>query len=238
MTSTRLPGKVMREVLGQPLLYYHLSRLKRARLVDSLVVATTVNASDDVIASYCDKMKIPVFRGAEHDVLSRYEGAVEKFGAGAEIVVRVTSDCPLIDPEIVDATIQAYLSGQPDVDYVAVDNSRFPRGLDVEVFRRKALSAAAAEATEAAEREHVTPFIYRRKGRFSCATYTTPENHGGNRWCVDEPADFELIRRILEGLAPLKPDFGWRDCLQLLRENPDWSRLNAEVEQKHLAPSP
>lgn len=237
MTSTRLPGKVMQEVLGAPLLYYHLSRLKRSRLIDRLVVATTVNASDDVIADYCDRMGIAVFRGDEHDVLSRYEGAVEAFGEGADIVVRVTSDCPLIDPEIVDATIEAYLAGQPEVDYVAVDNSRFPRGLDAEVFRREALSEAARQASDPAEREHVTPYIYRRPTRFSCATYTIPENLGSHRWCVDEPADFELIRRMLEALVPLKPDFGWRDGLRLLAENPDWSLLNAAVAQKHLAPA-
>lgn len=235
MTSTRLPGKVMQEVLGQPLLYYHLLRLKRCRLIDRLVVATTVNASDDVIAAYCAKIDVPVFRGDEHDVLSRYAGAVEACGAGAEIVVRVTSDCPLIDPEIVDATIETYLSGQPGVDYVAVDNSRFPRGLDAEVFGRDALFQAAREAVDQPEREHVTPFIYRRPDRFSCATYTTPEDHGSLRWCVDEPDDFELIRRIIEALYPLKPDFGWRDCLRILSENPEWSLLNAGVAQKHLA---
>ena len=238
MTSTRLPGKVMQQVLGQPLLHYHLSRLASARLVDCLVVATTVNASDDVIAEYCAGLGIPVFRGSEHDVLARYEGAVEAFGADAEIVVRVTSDCPLIDPEIVDATIEAYLSGQPEVDYVAVDNSRFPRGLDAEVFRRSALSEAAREAVDPAEREHVTPFIYRRPDRFSFAAYTTPEHYGTYRWCVDEPADFELIRRIIEALMPEKPEFRWRDCLQVLSEHPDWCLLNAEVAQKHLAPLP
>ena len=235
MTSTRLPGKVLREVLGRPLLHYHLSRLQRARHIDRLVVATTVNATDDPIVEFCNGMGISVFRGDEHDVLSRYVGAVEAFGDGAEIVVRVTSDCPLIDPAIVDATIEAYVAGQPEMDYVAVDNSRFPRGLDAEVFRRSALMEAACEGVAAAEREHVTPFIYRRPERFACGKYPSPGDFGHHRWCVDEPADFELIRRIIEVLAPVKPEFDWRDCLALLEENPEWSALNAEVEQKHLA---
>jgi spore coat polysaccharide biosynthesis protein SpsF len=236
MTSSRLPGKVMKEVLGQPLIYYHLSRLMCARLVDRLVVATTVNKTDDILADYAESLGISVFRGDEQDVLGRYEGAVQAYGNEAQIVVRVTSDCPLIDPEIVDGVIEAYLAGQPELDYIAVDNSRFPRGLDVEVFRKGLLSKAAAAATDPAEREHVTPFIYRRPQQFSCDSYSIPENYGSNRWCVDEPADFELIRRILEAVYPINPTFTWRDCMAILDENPEWRVLNAVVQQKPLAP--
>ena len=235
MTSTRLPGKVLREVLGRPLLYYHLSRLQRARHIDRLVVATTVNATDDPIEEFCDRMGVAVFRGDEQDVLSRYVGAVEAFGEGAETVVRVTSDCPLIDPGIVDAAIELYCEGQPELDYMAVDNSRYPRGLDAEVFRRSALMAAAREGVAGAEREHVTPFIYRRPERFNCAKYPAPGDFGHHRWCVDEPADFELIGRMIEALVPEKPEFNWHDCLAVLAENPEWAEINAGVEQKHLS---
>lgn len=235
MTSTRLPGKVLHEVLGRPLLFYHLSRLRKSRHIDALVVATTVNAADDPIVDYCAAEGFKIFRGDEQDVLSRYEGAVQAFGGCAETVVRVTSDCPLIDAEVIDGAIDFYLAGQPELDYVAVDGTRFPHGLDAEIFRRSALAAAATEATDPAEREHVTPFIYRRQPRFRCGSYTIDEAHGHNRWCVDEPADFELVRRMLEALVPQNPDFGWRDAIRLLDQNPDWRDINGRVEQKQSA---
>ncbi len=235
MTSTRLPGKVLMPVLGEPLLYYHLSRLQRSKLIDQLVVATTVNATDDPIDRYCRSLGVPVFRGDEADVLSRYDGAVKELGEGADVVIRVTSDCPLIDPEVVDDLAAMFINANPALDYAAIDGTRFPHGLDAEIFRRACLEEAMSKAIDPAEREHVTPYIYRRPGRFICGSHTMQEDHHDNRWCVDEPADLTLVSKIIEELYPENPNFGWRDCVRILDDNPAWRALNAKVEQKQSA---
>lgn len=230
MGSTRLPGKIMLPALGRPLLHWHLTRLSRARLVDRLVVATTVEAQDDPIVDFCDEAGVAVFRGSESDVLSRYAGAAASFGAAT--IVRVTSDCPLIDPALIDQAIAAYGAARPAADYLSIDVSDLPRGLDAEVFSRAALVAADREAREPAEREHVTPFLYRRPERFRCASLGLGQGLGGMRWCVDEAGDYELVRRIIESLAPANPAFTWRDCLAAMRAHPDWQALNGAVRQK------
>lgn len=228
--SMRLPGKVMLPVLGRPLLYWHLSRLRRARRIDQLVVATTVEHRDDAIVELCHSMGIAVFRGAEADVLSRYAGAATSFGAAT--VVRVTSDCPLIDPALVDDVIAAYGAERPDIDYAALEPADYPRGLDTEVFSAEALAKAQAAATDPAEREHVTLHLYRRPDSFRIRRLSGNEALGRFRWCVDELADYELIRRMIEALAPRHPDFTWRDCLALLAEQPSWVEINHAVVQK------
>jgi spore coat polysaccharide biosynthesis protein SpsF len=233
MGSTRLPGKVMLPILGRPMLYWHLSRLGRARRIDRLVVATTDLPQDEPIVNLCKTMGIAVFRGSEQDVLSRYAGACQRFAATT--VVRVTSDCPLIDPTVVDQVIAAYGAARPDLDYAALEPKDYPRGLDTEVFTAKALLAADANAIDAAEREHVTPYLYRRPDRFRCVRLATGEGLGEHRWCVDEPADYELVRRIIETLWPQRPEFTWRDCLALLRDHPAWSDINRSVRQKTVA---
>lgn len=231
MTSTRLPGKVLMEAAGKPLLAHHLGRLSRCRTLDALVLATTVNATDDPVAELGAALGVPVFRGSEHDVLSRYAGAADM--AGADVVVRVTADCPLIDPAVVDRVVAEFLASDPPVDYQGIDVFHYPRGLDAEVFTRAALIEAAANATDPAEREHVTAHIYRRPERFRLAP---PLRHGGEaveqRWCVDEQADFDLISRLLETLVPVKPDFGWQDCCSVLRDHPDWADINRDVRQR------
>ncbi|HYH21579.1 MAG TPA: glycosyltransferase family protein [Azospirillum sp.] len=231
MTSTRLPGKVLMEAAGRPLLAHHLDRLRGCASVDAVVLATTVNATDDPVAAMADRMDVPVVRGDEHDVLGRFASAAEVHEA--EVVVRVTGDCPLIDPGLVDAAVGLFLDGRketPPVDYVAIDTARFPRGLDAEVFTRAALDEAAAQAADPAEREHVTPYIYRRPDRFHLGAPLRPEAPvEPHRWCVDEPADFELVRRVLEALPP---GFGWQDVCTVLRRHPDWYQLNRAVPQK------
>lgn len=241
MTSTRLPGKVLMQAVGKPLLAHHLGRLARCRRVDALVLATTVNATDDPVAELGAALGVPVFRGSEHDVLSRFAGAAAQ--AGAEVVVRVTADCPLIDPDLVDRAVAAFLDGraeEPPVDYLNIDVGRFPRGLDAEVFARAALDEAAAQAADPAEREHVTAYIYRRPDRFRLGAPLGPPEDGPQnglppqRWCVDEAGDFALVSRLLEALLPEHPDFGWQDCCKALRSHPDWADLNADVRQRTL----
>lgn len=229
--STRLPGKVLRPVAGRPLLAHHLSRLGRCRRIDRLVLATTTAAADDPVAAVAAALGVAVFRGAEDDVLARFAGAADAFGAG--VVVRTTADCPLIDPDLSDQVIARFLAAWPAFDYGGLDVTTFPRGLDTEVFGRAALDRAAAEATDPADREHVTRYFYTHPERFrilpplSCEPPPPP-----TRWCVDEPADLELVRRLLETLLPDHPAFGWRDCLAVLDAHPDWRALNLGVRQK------
>ncbi|WP_303673658.1 glycosyltransferase family protein [Vampirovibrio chlorellavorus] len=234
MTSTRLPGKVLMPVLGKPLLAYELERLQRCQQADALMVATTINASDDPVVALCQELNVPVFRGSEQDVLSRYHGAAQQIKA--ETVVRVTADCPLIDPAVVDAVIAHFKAAQKGtqsvLDYASNTLVRsYPRGLDVEVFSRSALEIAHQEAMEPAHREHVTPFFYQNPQRFRLASLEAPKNWGHHRWTVDTPEDFELARRILEALYPIKPNFACRDVLALLEQHPEWVALNAHIEQ-------
>lgn len=234
MTSTRLPGKVLMEAAGQPLLAHHLGRLARCRTLDGLVLATTVNGTDDPLADLAESLGVPVFRGDEQDVLGRFAGAAAM--AGADVVVRVTADCPLIDPTLVDQVVSTFLEVAPALDYLGLDVARFPRGLDAEVFTRAALDEAAANATDPAEREHVTAHLYRRPERFRIGTPLAPEDGSvlDQRWCVDEAADLELVRRLLGALLPENPGFGWQDCCKVLRQNPEWADLNGSVRQNTL----
>lgn len=231
MTSTRLPGKVLMEVCGKSLLDYHVERLSRSNLIDKLVVATTSNDTDDPIVSYCEKKNIPSFRGSETDVLERFYHCAKLYKA--DVVVRVTSDCPLIDPVLVDAVIEQYLERSDRVDYVALDDDKFPRGLDVEVFSFAALQAAYEKGQEPYHREHVTPYIYLNQNQFTCEKYTTIEDHSSHRWCVDEPADFELISNILEAFEG-RNDFTWQECLTVINKHPQWQEINQQVHQKTL----
>lgn len=230
MTSTRLPGKVLQPVLGKPLLTYEIERLQRCQNVDTLMVATTTNDTDDPVAALCQQLEIPVFRGSEGDVLSRYYGAALQ--AKAKTVVRVTADCPLIEPAVVDQVIEHYCSARGSLDYVSNTLTRsFPRGLDVEVFSMAALEQAHHEATEQPHREHVTPFFYTQPQRFRLASVVSDADWSGHRWTVDTPEDFALIRHILEALYPENPAFVLQDVLDLLVKHPDWSLLNAHIEQ-------
>lgn len=229
MTSTRLPGKVLAPVLGKPLLAYEIERLRRCQSV-SIMVATTTNATDDPVAALCETLEVPVFRGSESDVLGRYYGAATKLGV--ETIVRVTADCPLIEPGVVDRVIARFLSGQGSLDYASNTLQRsFPRGLDVEVFSFAALEQAHREATLPPHREHVTPFFYSQPERFRLASIVSEQDLSAHRWTVDTPEDFALARNILEALYPVKPDFALADVLALLDEHPEWHALNAHIEQ-------
>ena len=235
MGSARLPGKVLRPVAGRPLLEFLVERLRRARRVDEILIATSTVAGDDAIAEWCARHGVRCVRGDETDVLARFElAAVE---AGADVIARVTGDCPLLEPAVIDRVVERFAAG--DVDYVSnVMTRTYPRGLDVEVFSRAALDAAFAEAREPAEREHVTPFLYRRPERFRLANVANDSDESRHRWTVDTEDDFELIRRMLESLhARHGFDFTLADALALIAEHPDWSRLNAHVEQKPLSPA-
>ncbi len=231
MTSTRLPGKILKKVLGKSLLEYQIERLRRVKLADEVVIATTTNETDEPILQLCNSLSVPYFRGSEEDVLSRYYEAAKVHQADA--VVRVTSDCPLIDPEVIDRVIKFYIDHQTEYDYVSNSLERtYPRGMDTEVFSFKALQEAFLEATALPDREHVTPFIHRQPQRYSLASVNYSENKSYHRWTVDTPEDFQLIKKIIEAIYPKLPYFTLRDCLNLLEENPEWLTINAHVQQK------
>lgn len=231
MTSSRLPGKILKEVCGRSLLDYHVSRLLKSRHINRIIMATTVNSTDDPIEEYCDAKEINCIRGSEDDVLSRYFQALES--CQADIVVRVTSDCPLIDPILVDQVIKYYKDHRNEYDYINLGSGHFPRGLDVEVFSATALKTAYKLGLEPYEREHVTPYIYRPDSEFKCGVFPSQETSGDHRWCVDEPRDFELISNILTAFEG-RDDFSWKDCLALFESHPDWFAINRTVKQKIL----
>jgi spore coat polysaccharide biosynthesis protein SpsF len=233
MTSTRLPGKVLKTVLNKPLLEYQIERLQRVKLADEVIVATTTNETDIPIVELCNRLGVPYFRGSENDVLARYYAAATVHQA--EAIVRLTSDCPIIDPEVIDQVIGFYLQHHPKNDYVSNSLSRsYPRGMDTEIFSMKALTEAFNEATEKPDREHVTPFIYSQPQRYSLANIAFAENQSCHRWTVDTPEDFELISRIIETLYTRKLHFTLEDCLELFKLHPDWVEINADIEQKKL----
>lgn len=229
MTSTRLPGKVLLPLAGEPMLTRLIERLRRVQRADGIVIATTANATDDPIAALCDTLGVPCHRGSEHDVLSRYADAARLHGADA--VVRITSDCPLIDPALIDQVIAVYAEG--DSDYVSnMLPPTWPYGMAVEVFNAAALQQAHTEATQPAEREHVTPFIYWHPERYRLRNVASPADLSHHRWTVDTPEDYELVRRLFETLHPINPEFTQADILTLLDAHPDWMTLNQHVQQK------
>lgn len=235
MTSTRLPGKVLMPIAGRPLLSYQMERLRRVTQADRIVIATTTNTSDDCIVNFCTAEGIDYTRGSEFDVLSRYFEASTRFKAST--IVRVTSDCPLIDPQVINSAIKVYIENADNCDYVSnMIEPSWPYGMAVEVFSLQTLAEAHDEATEDAEREHVTPFIYWRPGRYRIKSLTMQPDLSHHRWTVDTPEDFELVRRILETLYPHNEYFEMADVLALLAEHPNWETINRHVVQKIAIP--
>ncbi|MGI9218312.1 MAG: cytidylyltransferase domain-containing protein [Hydrogenophaga sp.] len=229
MTSTRLPGKVLLPLAGEPMLVRLLERLRRVQRAQGIVIATTTNVADDPIAALCAQQGVPCHRGSEHDVLSRYAEATRLHGA--DTVVRITSDCPLIDPALIDQVIAVYEEG--DSDYVSnMLPPTWPYGMAVEVFSAAALAQAHVEATQPAEREHVTPFLYWHPERYRLRNVASPVDLSQHRWTVDTPEDYELVRRLFEHLMPTHPNFTQADVLALLEQHPDWIALNQHIQQK------
>lgn len=230
MGSTRLPGKVLMDLEGETVLARVVNRLRRTRLIDELLVATTDRPADDAIIEECRSLSVPVSRGDQDDVLDRYFRAAQT--GRAEVVVRVTSDCPLIDPEITDKTIAAFLEERPDYASNALVRT-YPRGLDTEVMSMAALGLAWQQARKPYERQHVTPYIYEHPTEFKLLAVTEDADYSSYRWTVDAPEDLELVRAIYARLKD-NPMFGWRDVLDLLGREPALADLNRLVMQKTL----
>lgn len=228
--STRLPGKVLQDLLGQTMLVRVINRLRASRLIDHVVVATTNLDKDDAIVDECLTRAVACHRGDENDVLDRYFQAAK--AAAADVIVRITSDCPLIDPEVTDRTIDAFL--QSHADYAANTLVRtYPRGLDTEVFTLDALSRAWNEARLGYEREHVTPYIIEHPAEFSLLSVTGDRDYSAYRWTVDTPEDLQLVRAIY-GRFPADRAFSWREVTELLEREPSLADLNSSITQKAI----
>ncbi|MEY3200845.1 MAG: hypothetical protein RIR70_395, partial [Pseudomonadota bacterium] len=224
MGSTRLPNKVMMPIGGVPMIDRLLSRLSRAREIDQIVIATSDAERNVPLAEHVRKLGYLCVMGSENDVLDRYVMAARV--AGADIVIRITGDCPLIDPELVDKAIRAFR--QAGVDYLSnTDPATFPDGLDTEVFTRAALETAWQETREPFDREHVTPYL-RRHPQFRREALCHTEDHSSLRWTVDEAADAEVIRNVFAHFSD-QPNFGWLDVLRLQREAPQLFAANQHL---------
>jgi spore coat polysaccharide biosynthesis protein SpsF len=228
MSSRRLPGKVLADIEGAPMLLRQIERIRRARLIDDLVIATSSDSTDDLLAEALGSAGVPVFRGALDDVLGRFAAVLQE--RPAEHVVRLTGDCPLADPDVIDAVIAHHLVGGSEITSNTVAPT-FPDGLDVEVVAGSALFLAAKEARLPFEREHVTQFIYRRPERFRILNYALFQNLSHLRWTVDEPDDLAFVRAVYRELLPRCPQFGFRDVLTLLDKNPALQAINSRLER-------
>lgn len=231
MTSTRLPGKVMMDLAGRPLLAQELRRLALCREAEEIVVAMTTNTADDRLESLAEAEGARWFRGSETDVLSRYVGAARE--AKADLLVRVTSDCPLIDPEVTDTVIRE-LGNHPGTDYASnVLMRTFPRGLDAEAMTREALERLDALARSKPAREHVTHFLLKEKPElFKVRSVMDPEDNSDLRWTVDTAEDLAMVRRLYEELGLSEHPLPYRKILDYARRNPEIAALNAHVPQK------
>lgn len=228
--STRLPGKVMKDLAGKTVLARVVERIRRSREIGEVVIATTHQSDDDVIVDECKVLGVRVFRGEVHDVLDRYYHAAKE--VGAEAIVRITSDCPLIEPEITDATVRAFLDRRPDYASNVLERT-YPRGLDTEIMSWEALARSWQEAEQPYEREHVTPYIYENTQKFTLHAVKGEIDFSGHRWTLDEPADLAFLRAVYEKLGG-DGGFAWQDVLSLLTREPGLMELNRHVSQKAL----
>src|SRR5262245_53958404 len=225
-TSSRLPQKVLQPILGRPMLAHQLDRVRRARTLDALVVATSTDPSDDAIHALCRSENVDCFRGSLQDVLDRFYQAALPRRPGA--IARLTGDCPLVDPALIDRVVEFFRAEPFDL---AATAETYPDGLDVEVFRFDALADAWRRATAAPDREHVTLFVRRQPGRYRVGMYPSTNDLSHVRLTVDEPEDFELVRRIYEALYPRQPAFTTDDILELLTARPELAAINRGIRR-------
>jgi len=262
MGATRLPGKVLLHIAGQPMLVRVVERVRHATLLDGFMVATTTEVQDEPVAELCRARGYPCFRGSQQDVLDRYYQAARQIDA--QVVVRITADCPVIDPQLIDEMVQIVQSSlvnrQPSLDFAANRlpppwSRTYPIGLDVEVCTFIALERAWREADQPYQREHVMPYLYEGASpdthlpflvtrHSTITTGSTPRgfhiallNHdpdyGALRWTVDTPEDLELIRQVY-GRFGGRDDFGWQEILTLFDGEPELARLNAGIQAKRM----
>jgi spore coat polysaccharide biosynthesis protein SpsF len=225
VSSTRLPGKVLKPVLGSPMLLRQIERIERSRYIDHFLVATSEEETDDLIEQFCQENNIRYFRGKLDNVLDRFYKAAMTFSPTN--VVRLTGDCPLIDPSLIDEIIKFHLNG--DFDYSSNTLKRtYPDGLDVEVLRFSVLKETWQNASDPYDQEHVTPYITKRPYRFKLGSYKGNKDLSNLRWTVDTQEDFELVTKIFEALYPNNSNFTTEDILSFLDEHPNLKTMNQQ----------
>lgn len=230
MESTRLPGKVLMDIEGQTMLGRVIERVRQARELNDVVVATTDRPADKAIVEACGQLGVAVYQGDSDDVLDRYYQVVKQHEA--RVVVRVTADCPLIDPEIIDQVVTVFL--EDEADYASNTLTRsYPRGLDVEVFSTAALERAWGEADQQHQREHVTPYFYQNPKLFKLKAVAHAEDLSHLRWTVDRQEDLELVREIYSRL-PADYVVSWQEIVALIYREPDLLTINRHIQQKAL----
>lgn len=227
--SKRLPGKVLRELAGRPMIHWVVDRISKCKTVDAVVVATTRHEHDDRLVGYCNELGWNVVRGSENDVLSRYVLAAEKYEAGR--IVRITADCPLIDPEIVDQVVNKLAEDNRN-DYASnfFPKRFFPRGLDAEAFTMAALEKVDQLSIEAKFREHVTLKIYSQPEGFRITSVCNSKDQSNLRWTVDCLEDFELVSKIVNHMD--RGDFSFQDVIAAYEDHPEWHLINQNTKQK------
>jgi spore coat polysaccharide biosynthesis protein SpsF len=232
MSSSRLPGKVLKDICGEPMLKRVIERVGMAKQVEDIVVATTTDPSDDILAKWCLENRVDSFRGSMQDVLDRFYVAAQEYKPN--YVARITADCPVIDPELIDETIHVCV--EKGVDFAATRlpppfRRTYPIGLDVEVSTYSALERNWREANTKFEREHVYPYLYEVEGRFKIHILNTPKDYGSLRWTVDTAEDLVLIQKIYAHFLP-RTDFKWMEILELLEKQPELTQINVATPHK------
>jgi spore coat polysaccharide biosynthesis protein SpsF len=226
MSSTRLPGKVLKPLAGAPMILRQIERVRRARRIDRLVVATSIDASDDVLAETLTAAGETVFRGPLDDVLARFVGALDAWPAAH--VARLTGDCPLSDPAVIDAVVELHLASGADYTQNRTQTKGYPKGQDVEVITAAALRRAAAAATTPEEHEHVTWGVWNHPDRYRIARLEPPTDAGDVRWTVDRPDDLEFVAAAYDALYPPNPAFTSDDVRAWVRAHPQWARWGGD----------
>lgn len=233
--STRLPNKIFKPLAGKPVLWHVYNRVKQSKLISQIVIATTELQEDDAVENFCNENKISFYRGSSDNVLSRYFFAAKRYKA--ETIIRITADCPVIDPVVLDNIIETFSDENKNdkLDYMSNSIVRtFPRGLDAEIFSMAALEKTFNEATLKYEFEHVTPYIYKHPELFKIKNFESYKDYSQYRWTVDTKEDYELLRNIYDALYYQKEIFLLEDILKLLEEHPELTEINRAIEQKKL----
>lgn len=228
MSSNRLPGKVLKPLLGKPMMFRQIERIKTARRIDKIVVATSVESSDDAIASACEQFQQPCFRGDLDNVLSRFYQCAKPYHPSH--VVRLTADCPLIDPGVIDKVIERHLDGGFDYTTNAFPRT-YPDGLDVEVMTMNTLQLMAQQATAQDQLEHVTKYIRDHAEQFAMAEVCCEQDLSQQRWTVDNPEDFALVEAIYSRLYPTDPAFDYHQVMALYQQQPALFCVNQHLVQ-------
>ncbi|MBE0700003.1 MAG: glycosyltransferase family protein [Anaerolineaceae bacterium] len=232
MSSSRLPGKVLLDLAGEPMLVRVLERVCRAKTIDDAVIATTTDPADDPIVNLCRERGYSVYRGSMFDVLDRFYGAARQMSA--DVIVRVTADCPVIDPDVIDHTVNIFHSSGADFAANRLPppwKRTWPIGLDTEVCSFSAPERAWKEASLPYEREHVMPYFYDVEGRFKMIVTEHDPDYGAQRWTVDTPEDLQLLSAIFVHFAG-QDSFSWLDVLDLMEKEPELARINSAVRHK------